>query len=150
MDNFSKLSYIVWLYDGNVQYFTPDHIPRFVAAAIVLIAGGLFTVLLFFGQWFPHCSKVMVWTKNTKYNGFMDAYHALFTPKHRYWVGLLLFALIAHNLVVSMAPDTFLPVLSSEILSVGLIGWKVLNNRLYKSTFCDSLETLHLLNVATL
>ncbi|XP_064388159.1 uncharacterized protein LOC135336328 [Halichondria panicea] len=87
VDNFSKSSYIVWLYDGNVQYFTPDHIPRFVAAAIVLIAGGLFTVLLFFGQWFPHCSKVMVWTKNTKYNGFMDAYHAPFTPKHRSLLG---------------------------------------------------------------
>ncbi len=140
----------VWLYDGNVQYFTPDHIPPFVAAAIILIAGGLFTVLLFFGQWFPRCSKVMKWTKNTKYIGFMDAYHAPFTPKHRYWVGLLLFALIVHNLVVAMAPDTSLPVLSSEILSVGLVGWKLLNSRLYKSTFCDSLETLYLLNVATL
>ena len=56
----------------------------------------VFTVLLFFGQWFPHCSNVMKCTKNTKYIGFMDAYHAPFTPKHRYWVGLLLFALIAH------------------------------------------------------
>ncbi len=46
---------IIWLYDGNVQYFTRDHIPQFVAAAIILIAGGLFTVL---GQWFPRCSKV--------------------------------------------------------------------------------------------
>ncbi len=141
---------IVWLYDGNVQYFTPNHIPRFVAAAIILIAGGLFTVLLFFGQWFPRCSKVMKWTKNTKYIGFMDAYHAPFTPKHRYWVGLLLFALIAHNLVAAMAPDTFLPVLSSGVLSVGLISWKLLNNRLYKSKFCDSLETLYLLNIAIL
>ncbi len=55
----------VWLFDGNVQYFTPKHIPQFVAAIIILIAGGLFTVLLFFGQWFPRCSKVMIWTKNT-------------------------------------------------------------------------------------
>ena len=67
----------VWLYDGNVQYFTPKHIPRFVAAAIILIAGGLFTILLIFGQWFPHCSKVMKWTKNTKYIGFMDTYHTV-------------------------------------------------------------------------
>ncbi|XP_064385854.1 uncharacterized protein LOC135334562 [Halichondria panicea] len=141
---------IVWLYDGNVQYFTPDHIPQFVVAAIILIAGGLFTILLFFGQWFSHCSMVMKWTKNTKYIGFMDAYHAPFTPKHRYWVGLLLFALIIHNLVTAMAPDIFLPVLSSGILSLGLIGWKLLNNRLYKNTFCGSLETLYLLNIATL
>ncbi len=106
----------VWLYDGNVPYFTPNHIPRFIAAAIILIAGELFTVLLFFGQWFPRCSKVMIWTKNTKYIGFMDAYHAPFTPKHRYWVGMLLFALIVHNLVAALAPDTSLPVLSSGAL----------------------------------
>ncbi len=141
---------IVWLYDGNVQYFTRDHIPRFVAAAIILIAGALFTILLFFGQWFPRCSKVMKWTKNTKYIGFMDAYHAPFTPKHRYWVGLLLFALIIHNIVAAMAPDTFLPVLSSGAVSVGLIGWKLINNRLYKRKFCDSLESLYLLNVVIL
>ena len=138
---------IVWLYDGNVQYFTRDHLPRFVAAAIILIAGVMFTVLLFFGQWLPRCSKVMIWTKNTKYTGFMDAYHAPFTPKHRYWVGLLLFALIIHNLVAAMALDTYLPILSAGVLSVGLIVWKLLNNRLYKSKFCDSLETLYLFNV---
>ena len=138
---------IVWVYDGNVQYFVRDHLPRFVAAAIILIAGGLFTILLFFGQWFPRCSKVMIWTKNTKYIGFMDAYHAPFTPKHRYWVGLLLLVLIAHNLVTAMALDNFLPILSAGVLSVGLIVWKLLNNRLYKSKFCDSLETLYLFNV---
>ncbi len=141
---------IVWVYDSNVQFFTPDRIPQFFAAAIILIAGGLFTILLFFGQWFPRCSKIMKWTKNTKYIGFMDTYHAPFTPKHRYWVGLLLFALIAHNLVTAMAPDTFLPVLSSGAVSVGLIGWKLLNSRLYKSNFCDSFENLYLLNVAIL
>ena len=138
---------IVWVYDGNVQYFSRDHLPRFVAAAIILIAGVMFTVLLFFGQWFPRCSKAMIWTKNTKYIGFLDAYHAPFTPKHRYWVGLLLFALIIHNLVAAMALDTYLPILSAGVLSVGLIVWKLLNNRLYKSKFCDSLETLYLFNV---
>ncbi|XP_064396684.1 uncharacterized protein LOC135343644 [Halichondria panicea] len=140
----------VWLYDGNVQYFTTKHISRFVAAAIILIAGGLFTILLIFGQWFPHCSKVMKWTKNTKYIGFMDAYHAPFTPKHRYWVGLLLFALILHNLVVSMTSNTSFAILSSGVLSVGLIVWKLLNNRLYNNTFCGSLETLYLFNVTIL
>ena len=138
---------IVWLFNGNVPYFTPNHIPRFVAAAIILLAGGLFTVLLFFGQWLPHCSKVMKWTKNTKYIGFMHAYHAPFTPKHRYWVGLLLFALIAHNLVVAMAPDTSLPVLSSGCIAFGLIS---LNNRVYKKQLNEYLEALFLLNLGIL
>ena len=133
-----------------MQYFTPNHIPQFVSAAIILIAGGLFTVLLFFGQCFPYCSKIMKWTKNTKYIGFMDAYHAPFTPKHRYWVGLLLFALIAHNLLTAMAPDMSPPVLiSTRVLSVGLIVWKVLNH-VYRNKTCDSLETFYLLNIACL
>ena len=134
----------VWLYDGNVHYFTHNHIPQFVAAIIILIAGVLFTVLLFFGQWFPRCSKVMIWTKNTYYNGFKDAYHAAFPPKHRYWVGLLLFALIAHNLVVAMAPDTSLPLLSSGCIAFGLIA---LNNRVYKKQLN---ETFFLLNLGIL
>ena len=141
---------IVWLHDGNVPYFTLNHIPHFFAAVIILIAGGLFTVLLFFGQWFPYCSKVMKWTKNSYYTGFMDAYHAPFKPKHRYWVGLLLFVLIVHNLVAALAPGNSLPVLSSGILSVGLIVWKLLNNGLYKDTLHDSLETLYLFNLAIL
>ena len=131
-----------------MQYFTLKHIRQFFAAIVILIADGLFTILLFFGQWFPRCSKVMIWTKNTKYIGFMDTYHAPFTPKHRYWVGLLLFALILHNLVTAMVLDTFLPVLISWVLS--LIVWKLLNNRFYTSKFCDSLETLYLFNVAIL
>ena len=142
----------VWLYDANVPYFSPTHIPRFVAAAIILTAGGLFTVLLFFSQWLPRCSswKLMKWTRNTKYTGFMDAYHAPFTPKHRYWVGLLFFALIVHNIVVAMTTDTFLSVLSAGSLSVGLITLKLLSNRVYKDWSKDCLETLFLLNLAIL
>ena len=142
----------VWLYDANVQYFTPSHVPRFVAAAIILTVGGMFTVLLFFSQWLPRCSnwKLMKWTTNTKYTGFMDAYHAPLTPKHRYWMGLLLFALIVHNTVAAMAIDTFLPVLSAGSLSVGLTVLRVFGSRVYKDWSKDCLETLFLLNLAVL
>ncbi|XP_064389952.1 uncharacterized protein LOC135337875 [Halichondria panicea] len=143
---------IVWMYDGNVQYFTPGHIPRFVFAAIILISGILFTVVLLFGQWLPRCSKwkLMKWTKNTYYNGFMDAYHAPFTPKHRYWVGLLLFSLIAHNLITALALDTSLPVLSAGSITVGLNIFKSQNYPVYKIQFNDLLETLFFLNLAIL
>ena len=143
----------VWLYDANVPYFSPSHIPRFVAAAIILTAGGLFTVLLFFSQWLPRCSncKLLKWTTNTKYTGFMDAYHAPFTPgKHRYWIGLLLFALIAHNTITAVATDTFLPVLSAHFIPVGLITLKLLSNRVYKIWLADALETLSLSNLIIL
>ena len=78
----------------------------------------------------------------------MDVYHAPFTPKHRYWVGLLVFTLIVHNIVAAMASDTFLPILSAGSLSVGLISLKLFGNKVYKTHFTDSLETLFLLNLA--
>ncbi len=37
LDYPDSTSDIVWLYDGNVQYFTRDHLPRFVAAAMIEI-----------------------------------------------------------------------------------------------------------------
>ncbi len=86
----------------------------------------------------------MIWTKNTYYIGFMDTYHAPFTPKHRYWAGLLLFA---HNIVAAMAPDTSLPVLSAGCIAVGLIS---LNNRVYKKQLNEYLEKMFLLNVSIL
>ena len=127
---------IVWLYDANVQYFSVSHIPRFIAAFIIIILGAFYTILLFFGQWFPRCSnrRCMMWAKNTKYNAFIDAYHAPFTPKHRYWMGLLLFTQSTHNIVAAMATDSPIAIISAGcIIAHGLILLKLLNTRIYKS-----------------
>ena len=142
---------IVWQYDANVPYFTVSHIPRFIAAFIIIILGAIYTILLLFGQWFSRCSnrKIMKWTKNTKYDAFIDAYHAPFTPKHRYWVGLLLFAQITHNLVAAMATSP-VPILSAGCVALGLIMLKLLNTRIYKNRLQDSLETLFLTNIVVL
>ena len=139
------------MYDANVPYFTVSHIPRFIAAFIIIILGAIYTILLLFGQWFPRCSnrKIMKCAKNTKYNAFIDAYHAPFTPKHRYWVGLLLFAQITHNLVAAMATCP-VPILPAGCVAVGLILFKLLNIRIYKNRLQDSLETLFLTNIVIL
>ena len=143
---------IVWLYDANVPYFTVSHIPRFIAAFIIIILGAIYTILLLFGQWFPRCSvrKFMKWAKNTKYNAFIDAYHAPFTPRHRYWMGLLLFALTTHNIVAAMSADSPAPILSAGCISVGLILLRVINTRIYKNSLQDSSETLFLTNIVIL
>ena len=155
---FTQLDYsdgsheVVWLYDANVPYFSVSHIPRFIAAFLVVIFGTIYTILLFFGQWFPRCSnrKFMKWTKNTKYNAFIDAYHAPFTPKHRYWIGLLLFAQIIHSIVTAMTKDTPSAILSAGCIALGLILLKLLNTRMYKHRMQDSVETLSLVNLAVL
>ena len=143
---------IVWLYDANVQYFTVSHIPRFIAAFIIVILGAMYTMLLLFGQWFPRCSngKFMKWTKNTKYNAFFDAYHAPFTPRHRYWMGLLLYALTTQNIVAATTADNPAPILSAGCVSLVLILLRVINTRIYKNRLQDSLETLFLTNIVIL
>ena len=139
----------VWLYVGNVQYFTPSHTPHFMAAAIIVTAGGLLTLQLFFARWFHRCSewKVMKWTRNTKYTAFIDVYHAPFTRKHRYWVGLLLFALIVHNSIAALARTPILPVLSMGCVVASLLMFKLRKNRMYKSWINNQLENAFLLNL---
>ena len=143
---------IVWLYDANVLYFTVSHIPRFLAAFIIIILGTIYTILLLFGQWFPRCSnrKIMKWAKNTKYNAFVDAYHAPFTPRHRYWMGLLLFAQITHNIVAAMTTDGSVTILSAGCITLGLLLIKLLNCKIFKNRLQDTLETLFLTNIVVL
>ena len=143
---------IVWLYDANISYFTVSHIPRFIAAFIIVILGTIYTILLLFGQWFLRCSnrKFMKWTKNTKYNAFIDAYHAPFTPRHRYWMGILLFALTTHNIVAAMSADNPAPILSAGCIAHVLILLRVINTRIYKNRLQDALETLFLTNIVVL
>ena len=152
LDNPNGSREIVWLYDANVPYFTLSHIPRFIAAFIIIILGAIYTILLLFGQWFPRCSdrKFMKWAKNTKYNAFIDAYHAPFTPRHRYWMGILLFALTTHNIVAAMSADSPAPILSAGSISVGLMLLRIINTRIYKNNLQDSLETLFLANFVIL
>ena len=136
-------------FTADVGYqFTPSYILQLVAAVIILTACGVFTLLLFCSQWLPRCSnwKLLKWTRNSKYTGFMDAFHAPFTPKHRYWVGLLLFALIVHNTVVAMATNSYLSIVCVAILFSGRIVFVLLNIRVYKIWYMESLEVLFILN----
>ena len=91
----------IWLYDANVLYFSASHIPRLIAAIIITLLGTVYTILLLFGQLFNHCSeyRVMKWTTHKYYIHFMKAHHAPLSDKHRYWVGLLLLARLAHYLI---------------------------------------------------
>ena len=71
--------------------------------------------------------------------------HTMFHSASLYWVHgtapLYSQSCSSHG---SMQTLFFPAVLSSGAVSVGLIGWKLMNNRLYKSKLCDSLESLEL------
>ena len=143
-------SEIVWLYDANVPYFSPSHIPRFVTAIIIIILGSVYTVLLFFGQWIPRCGnrRFLRWVNNPKYNAFIIKYHAPFNPKHRYWVGLLLLARIFQYLLSAFVTDSAI-LLSVGCIVLGLVQFKLwnFNIRFYKHYLLDVIEASFLVNL---
>ena len=83
----------VWLYDGNITYLASKHIPLCVTALLTLLLLFFpYTILLLLGQWFSPLTNVksFSWLNNSKFKSFIDAYHAPYTAKYRYWTGLLL------------------------------------------------------------
>ena len=141
----------VWLYDANVFYFTYSHIPRFIAAIITILLGTVYTMLLLFGQLFNCCSeyRVMKWTTHKYYIHFLKAHHAPFSDKHRYWVGLLLLARLAHYIISAFMTD-FIVITSASFLAFLLILYKQLIGRIYGTRWLDSLESLFLVNLNVL
>ena len=59
-----------------------------------------YTAILFLWQWCFYLLRWKVFTVHLKLQLFMETYHAPFTPKHRYWTGLLL---IAHAILYLVA-----------------------------------------------
>ena len=141
---------IVWLYDANVLYFNPSHVPRFITAIVIIILGSVFTVLIFFGQWIPRCGnrRLVKCFNNPKYNAFIVKYHAPFNPKYRYWVGLLLLARIFHYIVSAFVPDSAM-LLSVGCIVLGLMLFKLwnFNTSFYKQRLLDALETSFFVNL---
>ena len=146
-------SHIVWLYDANVPYFEPSHsVPLFLVSSIIIILGAVYTVLLFFGQWLPRLAnrKMMKWIRHPKYNAFIDAYHAPFSPKHRYWVGLLLLARIVHDVVQALTADRSVTLLTTACVALTLVMLKMMNVHTHKNWTIDTLESFFLVQLVVL
>ena len=81
-----------WLYDASMPYFAGKRIPLLIVAIIIVILGIVYTFLLLFWQWLVLLPdrRIFRWVRNTKLSSFIDAYHAPFTPRNRYWTGFLL------------------------------------------------------------
>ena len=92
-----------WLPDANILYLNHKHIPLFLIATAIVVAGLSYIILLFSWQWLLQVSnyRLLRWIRNTRFNSFMEANVAAYTPKHRYWTGLLLFIRVILYLVIA-------------------------------------------------
>ena len=146
----------VWLPDGNIKYLQGKHIALFIAAAVILLIGVPYTLLLFLWQWLVQVPdkkvcKMFHWiTKNDKLCSFVEAYHAPYNDKHRYWTGLLLLVRVILYLIsaVNISGDPQIQLTSVVIIIGSLLLLKgILGNGVYKRSPVDILESVLMFNI---
>ena len=143
-----------WLPDANIRYFSGKHIPLLLAAMFIVIIGTVYTLILFCWQWIIQLNdiKYLKWIRNPKVYSFMDAYHAPYKFKCRYWTGLLLFARIILYLVVSIVQNMFadarINLVFTAILINGICTFRAyMKDTLYKNWIVDMLELTFYFNI---
>ena len=148
---------IVWLPDGNVNYFTEGkHAVLAIVSLLILIVIGIpYTLLILLWQWLVRAPrwKALECIRNTKFDAFISTYHEPCNVKYRYWPGLLLLVrvilYITASVTVSDNPQALL--LITILLVGGLFLFKsVIGVRVHRKSYVDILETVMLFNLLVL
>ena len=147
-------SEVVWLPDASVGYLKGKHIALFLISLFILIAGVVYTVVLFCWQWFLqyHHWKIFSWTKHQKLCHFIEPYQAPYTAKHRYWTGLLLLVRVLLHMVsaLNVNGDPQLTLLAIIVtVSILLLTKGILATKIYTKWPVDVLETIMYFNIVT-
>ena len=143
----------LWLPDATVKYLSEKHIPLFLVAVLILLAGLVYTVLLISWQWLlrlPNGWKILSWIRNQKLKTFIETYHTPSTPRHRYWTGLLILTRAILHLVatvnVSNNPHVALTALIFSLSCIVLFKASIRCN-VYRKWPVDVLETFFFSNI---
>lgn len=139
----------VWLYDGNIEYYSRSHTPLLVVAILflVIISIPYTSYLLLFQilQRLPHFPCEL------KRNGVGDAHVGPFKPKFRFWFGLLLFSYTILVILYYFTGGEKTINLTALVLTCStLLLLKVLCRGVYKNKRVDNFESLLLFNVLLL
>jgi len=139
----------VWLHDANIDYLVGKHIPLFLFALLVLLFFLSYTFLLLFGQWLQAISHRRLFSWVNKLKPFLDAYHAPYKAKHRYWPGLLLVLRLVLLLVFALnsQQDTSSNLLVIILALVVLQLWAWISGGVYKNWCFDALEGFFTVNL---
>ena len=152
LDHPDDVQVAVWLYDGNIQYLHGKHIALFLIALLTLVIFYLpYTLLLTVGQWLQAKSnrKLFYWINNPRIKPFLDAYHAPYKDKHRYWTGLLLCLRCILLLVFAFntRADPSLNLLAISSVAFGLILITRYTGAVYRMLWVDILEASFVFNL---
>jgi hypothetical protein len=144
----------VWTYDGNIGYLKGKHVVLFAVSLLVLLLLFLpYTLLLIFGQ----CLRSMPvrkrfisrLTRSTAFVSIVDAYHAPYERRHRYWTGFMLLTRCVLFLAIATVNrsgtlSTNMYITTVVIIIVTLV---VKTTKIYRHRYLDVLELWFHLNL---
>ena len=146
--------HLLWLPDATVTYLSGKHAVLFITAILVILVGFVYMILLFSWQWIMRCPRKRVkqiWKQ--KFSSFLESYHVPYTPKHRYWTGLLLCVrgIIYLTSAFNSPGDPKITLLSTNfIVSCLLFYIAVFGIRMYKLWLMNAMEIATYSNIIIL
>ena len=156
--SFAALTYpdgskkLLWLPDGTVGYLAGKHIVLFIVALLILVVCIAYSFLLLCWQLILKLPdwKIFKFFKHPSFVLFMEAYHVPYTPKHRYWTGLLLLARAIIYLIsaANVSGDPQIQLVSIIfILSCIILLKMFIATKIFKKWLIDSLESFFYFNI---
>ena len=150
--------YYVWIYDGNIEYLERKHVPLFaVALALLVFLFVPYTLLLMFGQCIRSMPTqrrcVLRFLNSAAFVSIMDAYHAPYNNRHRYWTGLMLLSRCVLFLAFSFNYNNsglLANMYITNLVLIGILFIKLCTTKVYKNSLVNVLETCFLLNLVVL
>ena len=143
-------SSVVWLPDGNVQYFEPKHAILFAVALIVLLFLGIpYTLTLTLAPWIQRSNITWISSLYNKFKPLFDAYMGPYKDSCRYWMGMSLLVrvvLIVLFSSLSNANTVTGPQLNLLLLTLASSAILAATTALrpYKNKLLNGLEIFHL------
>ena len=150
--------YYVWIYDGNIEYLKGKHVALFAVALVFLVFLILpYTLLLMFGQCIRSMPTkrrcVLLFLNSAAFISIMDAYHAPYNNRHRYWTGLMLLSRCILFLAFSFNySDSGLQanMYITTLVLIGILIIKTCTTKVCKNSLVNILEICFLLNLVVL
>ena len=144
----------VWNVDGNINYLSGKHTALLTVSLLFLIAGLVYTGLVFSSQWLQRYSgKCCKSTRDpvVRLKPLIDAYTGPYKDKYRFWTGLCLKARVILTVVFSYT-TTVQSKLNNYIIVVivGAMVSMIIGGRVYKNRYLTVLETSSFVNLICL
>ena len=140
---------VVWLLDGNVQYFMGKHAALFIVTFLVCLVWILYTIMLLFLQPIHKLCCDIITSRLVRIKPFLDTYTGPLKDKHQYWIGLTLFARFVLG-VIAIAVEGVKPSVSVVLLGITSAILCILLRGVYKAYHIFALELWFLLHLVIL